>query len=238
MFIYFGTSVSSTGTDIDTRLAKAWTAIDSLSVIWKSDLTDKMKHSFFQAAIESILLYGCTRWTLSKRLEKKLDSNYTRMLRVILNKSWRQLPTKQQLYGHPSRKLSRLDERKDEFKSYVLLWSPSHGRAKAGRPAQTYIQQLCEDTGCSPGDVLEAMNEGLRERVRDIRTDGLIRWWWERRRPLGVVVKAMNSSCEVWTPVALLRSLMDKYPLEMDETSYPPSYGLKNTTNVLLEKWI
>ena len=44
-------------------------------------------------------------------MDKKLDGNYTRMLRSILNKSWRQLPTKQQLYGHlhPSRKLSKLD---------------------------------------------------------------------------------------------------------------------------------
>ena len=74
-------SVSSTEKDIDTRLAKAWTAIDRLSIIWKSDLTDKMKRSFFQAAVVSILLYGCTTWTLTKRLEKKLDGNYTRMLR-------------------------------------------------------------------------------------------------------------------------------------------------------------
>ena len=57
-FTYLGSSVSSTETDIDTRLTKAWTAIDSLSVIWKSNLTDKMKRSFFQAAIMSILLYG------------------------------------------------------------------------------------------------------------------------------------------------------------------------------------
>ena len=49
-FNYLGNSVSSTDTDINTRLAKAWTAIDSLSVIWKSDLTDNMKRSFFQAA--------------------------------------------------------------------------------------------------------------------------------------------------------------------------------------------
>ena len=74
---YLGSSVSSTEKDIDTRLAKAWTAIDKLSVIWKSDLTDKMKRSFFQAAAVSILLYGCTTWTLTKRLEKKLDGNYT-----------------------------------------------------------------------------------------------------------------------------------------------------------------
>ena len=92
-FTYLGSSVSSTEKNIDTRLTKVWTAIDRLSIIWKSDLTDKMKRSFFQAAIVSILLYGCTTWTLTKRLEKKLDSNYTRMLRAILNKSWRQHPT-------------------------------------------------------------------------------------------------------------------------------------------------
>ena len=48
----------------------------------------------------SILLYGCTTWTPTKCMEKKLDVNYTRMLRAILNKSRRQHPTKQQLYGH------------------------------------------------------------------------------------------------------------------------------------------
>ena len=99
-FTYLGSSVSSPEADIDTRVAKAWTAIDRLSVIWKSDLTDKMKRSFFQAAVVSILLYGCTMWTLTKRMEKKLDGNYTRMLRAILNKCWRQHPTKKQLYGH------------------------------------------------------------------------------------------------------------------------------------------
>ena len=59
-----------------------------------------MKRSFFQATIVSILLYGCTTWTLTKWLKKKLDGNYTRMLRAILNKSWWQHPTRHQLYGH------------------------------------------------------------------------------------------------------------------------------------------
>ena len=99
-FTYLGSSVESIEKDIETRLTKAWTAINRLSIIWKSDLTDKMKRSFFQAAVTSILLYGCTTWTLTKRLEKKLDGNYTRMLRAILNKSWRQHPTRHQLYGY------------------------------------------------------------------------------------------------------------------------------------------
>ena len=99
-FTYLRSSVSSTEKNIDTRLTKTWTAIDKLSIIWKSDLIDKIKRSFFQAAVVSILLCRCTTWTLTKRLEKKLDGNYTRMLRAILNKSWQQHPTRHQLYGH------------------------------------------------------------------------------------------------------------------------------------------
>ena len=175
-FTYLGSSVSSTEKDIDTWLTKAWKANDRLSIIWKSNLTDKMKRSLFQAAVVSILLYGCTTWTLTKRLEKKLDGYYTRMLRSILNKSWRQHPTRHQLYGHlPPIKKTILVRRtkhaghcwrsRDELMSDVLLWTPTYGRAKAGRPARTYIQQLYEDTGCSHEDLPEAMND--REKWRE-----------------------------------------------------------------------
>ena len=74
-FTYLGSSVESTEKDIDTRLTKAWTAINRLLIIWKSELTDKMKGSLFQAAVTTIVLYGCTTWTLTKRVEKKLDGN-------------------------------------------------------------------------------------------------------------------------------------------------------------------
>ena len=181
-FTFLGSSFSSTEKDIDTRLTKAWTAINSLSVICKSDRTDKMKRSFFQPAVVSILLYGCTTWTLTKRIEKKLDGNYTRMLRVILNKSWRQHSIKQLLNGHllpitktikvrRTRHAEHCWRSRDELISDVLLWTPSHGRAKVGRPARTYIQQLCKDTRCSPEDLPEAMNdwEEWQERIKDIR---------------------------------------------------------------------
>ena len=130
----------------------------------------------------SILLYGCTTWTLTKRLEKKLDGNYTRMLRAILNKSWQQHPTRRQLYGHLPPITKTIQARrnrhdghcwrsKDEIVSDVLLWTPAYGQAKAGRPARTYIQQLCDDMGCNPEDLREAINdrETWRERIRDIR---------------------------------------------------------------------
>ena len=91
--------------------------------------------SFFQAAVTSILLYGCTTWTLTKRLEKTLDGNYTRMLRAILNKSWRQHPTRHQLYRHlppitktiqarRTRHAEHCWRSRDELISDILLWDP------------------------------------------------------------------------------------------------------------------
>ena len=122
-------------------------------------------------AVMSILLYGCTTWTLTKRLEKKLDDNYMRMFRAILKNSWRQHPTKHQLYGHlppitktiqvrRTRHAGHCWRSRDELINDVLLWTPIYGRAKTGRPARTYIQQLCEDTGCSTEDMPEAWTIG------------------------------------------------------------------------------
>ena len=133
--VFFLLYIRSTEKDIDTKLTKAWTAINRLLIIWKSDLTDKMKRSFFQAAVTSILLYGCTSWTLTKWLEKKLDGNYTRMLRAILNKSWRQHPTRHHLYGHlppitktiqvrQTRHAGHCWRSRDELIRDVLLWNP------------------------------------------------------------------------------------------------------------------
>ena len=124
-------------------------------------------------------------------MEKKLDGNYTRMLRVILNKALRQHPTKQQLYSHlppitktiqvrQARHAGHCWRSRDELKSDVLLWTSTHGRAKAGWTARTYIQQLCEDKGRSPKDLPEAMNDRgkWRERGWDIRIGSMTWWWW------------------------------------------------------------
>ena len=149
-FTYQGSSVSSTKKDINMWLAKAWTTIDWLSVLGKSELNDKIKHSFFQAVVVLILIYGCTTWTLTKCIEKKLDSNYTRMLWAILNNSWSQHPTKQQLYSYLplimrtikvrwTRHVEHCWRSKDELFSNILLWTPSHGWTKARWTARTYI---------------------------------------------------------------------------------------------------
>ena len=117
----------------------------------------KIKGNFFQAAVVSILLYIYTTWTLTKRMKKKQDRNCTRMLRAILNKSWKQHLIKQQLDGQlppifktiqirQTRHAGHCWRSKDELISDVLLWIPSHGQTSVGRPTRTYLQQHCRDT--------------------------------------------------------------------------------------------
>ena len=129
----------------------------------------------------SILLYGCTTRTLIKGMEKKLDDNHTIMLLEILNKFWRQHPTKQLLYGHllsikktiqvrQTRHVEHCWRSKAELISDILLWIHSHRRAKAGRPAKTNIQRHCANTGYCLKDLPGAMDDRdeWRERVREI----------------------------------------------------------------------
>ena len=66
--------------DVIIRMAKAWTANDRLSIIWKSDPLNKIKRDLFLAVVVTVVLYGCTIWMLTKCMEKKLVVNYTRML--------------------------------------------------------------------------------------------------------------------------------------------------------------
>ena len=94
--------------------------------------------------------------TLTKHREKKLDGYYTRMLRAVLNKSLKQLLSKQQLFGHLLTILQTVKVRhaghcwrnKDELISNVLLWTPTDGHTSVGWPAKIYIHQLCVDTAC------------------------------------------------------------------------------------------
>ena len=139
-------------------------------MIWKSTLPEDMKRNFFRATVESVLLYGSTTWTLTKKLSDLLDGTYTRMLRAILNISWKKHPTKTRLYGHlppisSTIRLRRLTfaghcwRSKDEIASELLLWEPTHGDSKRGRPHKTYVDQLLEDIDCEPDELRPTMED-------------------------------------------------------------------------------
>jgi len=68
-FTYLGSQINLTVKDMKIRMSKAWTALNKLEVIWKSNLSDNLKCNFFRATVESILMYGATAWTLTKTLD-------------------------------------------------------------------------------------------------------------------------------------------------------------------------
>ena len=73
-FTYLGSNIASTETDVKTWIGKAWSAV------WKSSIPDDIKRDLFQAAVETMVVYGSSSWTLAKELEAKLDVTYMRML--------------------------------------------------------------------------------------------------------------------------------------------------------------
>ena len=147
-FTYLGSSVSSTKNDINIQLEKAWTAINRLSVTWKSDLTDKIKRFFSKQR-------SC-RYCYMKALHRREQYWTSPGGNTPQNSSCTAT-------YHPSRKLFKFNEPdvRDTAGevSDALLWTPSHWWAKAGRPARTYIPQLCADTGCSLEDLPGVMDE-------------------------------------------------------------------------------
>ena len=117
----------------------------------------------------------------------KQDGSCTR----ILNKSWKQHPTRKQFYDllppitqtiwvRWTRHAGHCWRSKDKLISDVLLWKAAHGHVSVGRPANTYIDQLCIDTGCCVEDLPRTMSDrdGWREIVMDICAVSATWWWW------------------------------------------------------------
>ena len=66
-FIYLSSNISSTESNVNICIGKVRTAIDRLLIIWKSDLSDKIKLEFFQTVAMSVQLYGSTIWTVWRK---------------------------------------------------------------------------------------------------------------------------------------------------------------------------
>ena len=99
-FKYLGSYIQSTEKYINIRLTKSWAALNEMNSIWKSRLPDKMKPNFFRETVKSVLIYGPVSWTLTNALAKRLNGNYTPMLRIILNRSWKDHLNNKDIYGN------------------------------------------------------------------------------------------------------------------------------------------
>ena len=139
-FKYLG-SWSEKTRDIIVRKALAWRSLHKLKPIWKSNLKRDLKIQLFRATTESILLYGCGTWSLTKQEEKSLDGTYTRMLRMVLNISWNEHVTNTALYGTLDKVSITIRNRRLQLAGHVyrdtsspahltVTWKPPHGDSK------------------------------------------------------------------------------------------------------------
>ena len=155
-FKYLGSWCEKTH-DISIRKALAWKALNKMHNIWLSEMDEKIKVGLFRATVESILMYGCQTWALTKAEEKSLDGTYTRMLRVVKNIPSGSRMTNQHLYGKLKRISSTIAERRMKLAGHVhrdtsspahltVTWQPTHGNPGRGRPPVTLLDTLLRDT--------------------------------------------------------------------------------------------
>ena len=182
-FKYLGSWIDDSLKDIKTRKAQAWSACNKMKEIWRSNMNNDMKKRLFTITVESVLLYGCESWTMTKSTEKILDGTYTRLLRSALNISWRDHITNKELYGSLPKVSLKMNERRlklsghcvrhdEEVSSKLVLWQPSTGKRKRGRRKLTYIDTLLDDTGLETAlELRSAMlnRSDWRKRIQEVR---------------------------------------------------------------------
>lgn len=166
-FKYLGSWIAETSKDFKIRKALAWDACNKLDRIWKSNLSNIFKVHIFSTLIEPVLLYGSETWTLSAKLEKRLDGCYTNLLRRVQNISWRSHSTLKQIYGGLPSISIKLRQKRLQFAGHchratgevissLLLWRP------AGRVASrklTFIDTLVRDTGIELSELGTVMQD-------------------------------------------------------------------------------
>ena len=140
------------------------------------------KGNFFVPPLKQFCCMVRPPGPLLRNWKKTLDGTYTRMLRAVLNVSWKYHPTRARLYGPLPPISHTIRERrvtfaghcwrsKEELVSDLILWEPRHGKARRGRPRKTYINQLLEDTQLQRDNIEAAMED--REEWQSI--SGMIR---------------------------------------------------------------
>ena len=167
-FKYLGSWVEDSIKDLSVRKALAWKALNSMSKVWKSDMSRSLKRRFFTATVESILLYGCEAWTTTESQEKSINGTYTRMLRKALNVHWSSHMSNDELYGDIPRASDKIASRRLQLAGHccrhpelscqpLVLWEPTHGVRRRGRPKKTYIDVLIRDAGAATRGELATM---------------------------------------------------------------------------------
>ena len=168
-FLYLGSWIYSNEKDVDVRIGKAYVALQKLNTIWNSNLPKNLKLAFFHTTVSSVLLYESSTWTLTKKLETKLNGYCTKILRVVNNVKWQQRISNNVLYHNLPKITNTIASRRVSFARHcfrskevthkLILWEPKCGKNTRGRPARNFINQLTDDTNLDKEDLETAMSD-------------------------------------------------------------------------------
>ena len=165
-YVYLGSYISSSEKDFSVRKGMAWSACNDMYKIWTSQLPRRIKIEIFRATIEPILLYGSETWTLSRKLEKRLDGTYTRLLMRAQNISWGRHASVSDIYGNLLHVSALVRSRRVQFAGHcfraksetissLLLWKSSSDKAR-GRKL-SFPEVISRDTSIRTEDLGTAM---------------------------------------------------------------------------------
>ena len=149
-FKYLGAYMADSCHDFNTKKGLAWAAVNKLDCIWKSSFNRNLKVKLFRACVESILLYNSETCTVTRSMEIEIDGPYTKLLRRILNLSWRDHVTNKELYGCIPPLSSTIRQRRMRFAGHYirsadqpvskLIFRTPNGKIIRGRGLKSYTE--------------------------------------------------------------------------------------------------
>ncbi len=130
-----------------------------LSKVWRAtNIRTKTKIKIFNANVKSILLYGCESWSLTKKLENKLQVFVNNCLRRILNIFWPQVISNVELWKQTNQSPVPAQIKNRKFKwlghtlrrpnievqRQALTWNLA-GTRRRGAPRLTWKRKLNQE---------------------------------------------------------------------------------------------
>ena len=170
-FKYLGATISEEGSkpEVLARAAQALIALAKLRPIWKTkNISLKTKVRLLRALVMSIFLYACESWTLTAKLQRRIESLEMKCYRRLLGISYRDHVTNESIRRTITQHIGQHDDLLTVVKKRKLQWyghvTRSNGLSKTilqgtveggrrrGRQRKKWSDNVKEWTGMSFAD--------------------------------------------------------------------------------------
>ena len=166
--------MSSSLDDVKERIASAYKAFWSMQKIWKSkEIGEKIKLTIFHCTCFPICLYGCESWILNEKVKSKLNTFVMNCYRTILNiRKLDKIKNEDILIRVNKCSICKtvrlrqlnflskiLNSNENTIAKDYLLYEPSHGKRKVGRPQLSYNKHIKFMVNKSLADLIQIIKD-------------------------------------------------------------------------------